>query len=38
MSVSVDDVPVLYETSVAVKQEEPGVGLPFEQMSGQESG
>ncbi|KAJ6618838.1 hypothetical protein B0H10DRAFT_2028172 [Mycena sp. CBHHK59/15] len=36
VSVSVDDVPVLYETSVAVKQEEPGVGLPFEQMSGQE--
>ncbi|KAF7337983.1 hypothetical protein MVEN_02021900 [Mycena venus] len=36
VSVSVDDVPVLYETTVAVKQEEPGVGLPFEQMSGQE--
>ncbi|KAJ7481214.1 hypothetical protein B0H11DRAFT_1863573 [Mycena galericulata] len=36
VSVSVDDVPVLYETSVAVKQEEAGVGLPFEQMSGQE--
>ncbi|KAJ7172087.1 hypothetical protein C8R46DRAFT_946971 [Mycena filopes] len=35
VSVSVDDVPVLYETTVAVKQEE-GVGLPFEQMSGQE--
>ncbi|KAJ7461499.1 hypothetical protein FB451DRAFT_1353105 [Mycena latifolia] len=36
VSVSVDDVPVLYETSAAVKQEEAGVGLPFEQMSGQE--
>jgi hypothetical protein len=36
VSVSVDDVPVLYETSVAVKQEGPGLGLPFEQMSGQE--
>ncbi|KAJ7749598.1 hypothetical protein DFH07DRAFT_828991 [Mycena maculata] len=36
VSVSVDDVPVLYETSVAVKQQEAGVGLPFEQMSGQE--
>ncbi|KAJ7137734.1 hypothetical protein C8R44DRAFT_335991 [Mycena epipterygia] len=36
VSVSVDDVPVLYETSVAVKQEEAGVGLPFEQLSGQE--
>ncbi|KAJ7632970.1 hypothetical protein FB45DRAFT_914031 [Roridomyces roridus] len=36
VGVSVDDVPVLYETSVAVKQEETAVGLPFEQMSGQE--
>ncbi|KAJ7112426.1 hypothetical protein C8R43DRAFT_1040718 [Mycena crocata] len=36
VSVSVDDVPVLYETTVAVKQEEAGVGLPFEQMSSQE--
>ncbi|KAJ7864849.1 hypothetical protein B0H14DRAFT_2735890 [Mycena olivaceomarginata] len=36
VSVSVDDVPVLYETTMAVKQEEPGVGLPFEQMGGQE--
>ncbi|KAJ7047210.1 hypothetical protein C8F04DRAFT_1217480 [Mycena alexandri] len=36
VSVSLDDVPVLYETTVAVKQEESGIGLPFEQMSGQE--
>ncbi|KAJ6490610.1 hypothetical protein C8R47DRAFT_1045391 [Mycena vitilis] len=36
VSVSVEDVPVLYETSAVVKQEEPGLGLPFEQMSGQE--
>ncbi|KAJ7217175.1 hypothetical protein GGX14DRAFT_440585 [Mycena pura] len=36
VGVSVDDVPVLYETTVAVKQEETSVGLPFEQMSGQE--
>jgi hypothetical protein len=38
VSVSVDDVPVSYEATVAVKQEESAVavGLPFEQMSGQE--
>ncbi|KAJ6525444.1 hypothetical protein DFH09DRAFT_1416455 [Mycena vulgaris] len=36
VSVSVDDVPVMYETSAAVKQEDAGVGLPFEQLSGQE--
>ncbi|KAK7038082.1 hypothetical protein R3P38DRAFT_2904327 [Favolaschia claudopus] len=36
VSVSVDDVPVLYETTATVKREEPGVGLPFEQISGQE--
>ncbi|KAJ7709449.1 hypothetical protein B0H17DRAFT_227028 [Mycena rosella] len=36
VSVSVDDVPVMYETSTAVKQEGVGVGLPFEQLGGQE--
>ncbi|KAJ7085710.1 hypothetical protein B0H15DRAFT_887406 [Mycena belliarum] len=38
VSVSVDDVPVLYETTAAVKQEEGGasIGLPFEQLGGRE--